>query len=217
MPCCEVLSGGPAAGALLRVHGAKSIFKLAAADHRVLATFGSDGSPALLRREVGSGSATYAAFLPGLSYFAPAVPRRPVDRAATDAGFNHFVPTEFAEGARQLLAAPLAGVAGAVPVEASEPLVEAGVVTAANASWARPSCWSTGRTGRWRGCSSRSTSSRCTPTPTSPRAASSASPRWRTAACASPSARSTSATPSCCAAEPELASSALTALRAALT
>jgi len=139
----EVMAGGPGAGSLLRTHGAKSIFRLAppaagTPPPRVLARFLSDGSPALLHRAVGAGAATYAAFLPGLAYFAPAIPQRPVDRAATDAGFNHFVPTQFADGARDLLAAPLAGVAGAVPVETSEPLVEAGVVTAAKLGTAIP-------------------------------------------------------------------------------
>jgi hypothetical protein len=50
-----------------------------------LATFG-DGSPALIRRTVGKGAAYFAAFLPGVSYFAPAIPLRPVDRSSVDEG-----------------------------------------------------------------------------------------------------------------------------------
>ena len=45
-----------------------------------LATF-SDGKPAMVHSVVGKGSAYYAGFLPGLAYFAPAIPLRPVDRA----------------------------------------------------------------------------------------------------------------------------------------
>ena len=72
--------------------------------------------------------ATYAAFLPGLAYFRPATPLRPVDRSSSALGFNHFVPSRFAVDAREIIAAPLEGVAGARPVECSEPLVEAGVI-----------------------------------------------------------------------------------------
>ena len=38
----------------------------------------ADGSPALTRRQVDRGSVTYCCFLPGLSYFRPAIPKRPV-------------------------------------------------------------------------------------------------------------------------------------------
>ena len=63
----------------------------------ILATFGADGSPAVLRRALGSGSAVYAAFLPGLSYFRPALPRAmPVDRGASDGSGSHFIPHAFA-------------------------------------------------------------------------------------------------------------------------
>jgi len=80
----------------------------------------------------------YAGFLPGLAYFSPAIPTRPVDRSASDAGFNHFVPTEFDVHIRALIASPLAGIAGAVPVTISEPLVDSGVVTAAKLGTAIP-------------------------------------------------------------------------------
>jgi hypothetical protein len=54
----------------------------------VLATF-SDGSPAMLRTQVGRGRAFYCAFMPGLSYFAEgAIPLRPVDRSSVDEGMN---------------------------------------------------------------------------------------------------------------------------------
>ena len=57
----------------------------------------------------GKGSAYYAGFLPGLSYFAPAIPLRPVDRSSVDEGMNHFIPTEFADAAKGLITLPLTG------------------------------------------------------------------------------------------------------------
>ena len=38
------------------------------------------------------------------------------------------MPSQFAWGAREIIAAPLEGVAGAQPVVCSEPLVEAGII-----------------------------------------------------------------------------------------
>ena len=35
----------------------------------------------------------FAAFLPGVSYFAPAIPLRPVDRSSVDESMAHFIPT----------------------------------------------------------------------------------------------------------------------------
>jgi hypothetical protein len=64
----------------------------------------ADGLPAILVREAGKGSATYCAFLPGLSYFKPAMPRRPMDRGATDDSMTHFLPHAFDEGAFNLIA-----------------------------------------------------------------------------------------------------------------
>jgi hypothetical protein len=66
-----------------------------------------------------------------LSYFYPAIPLRPADKGNTDANFNHFVPTAFHEGARELLALPaLASTPNVAPVVVSEPLVESGVIEA---------------------------------------------------------------------------------------
>jgi hypothetical protein len=39
----------------------------------------------------------------GLAYFRPAMPKRPVARGNTDLTMNHFIPTDFAIGARELL------------------------------------------------------------------------------------------------------------------
>jgi hypothetical protein len=46
----------------------------------VQATFGSDGSAAEVVYTTGKGAVTLLGYHPGLSYFAPATPRRPVDR-----------------------------------------------------------------------------------------------------------------------------------------
>src|SRR5262249_42779779 len=55
----------------------------------------SDGTPALTSNVRGKGTAYYFAFLPGLSFFKPALPLRPVDRGASDDTLAHFLPTEF--------------------------------------------------------------------------------------------------------------------------
>ena len=52
---------------------------------------------------VGVGQAFYSAFLPGLAYFFPSIPRRPADRGCTDQSDNHFVPTDFEVTARELI------------------------------------------------------------------------------------------------------------------
>jgi len=86
----------------------------------------TDGKPAVTRRVVGKGEVTCCAFLPGLSYYHPAVPRRPVDRGATDDAFVHFLPTDFHPNAAALIAQPLDAVER--PVVCSEPLVESTVI-----------------------------------------------------------------------------------------
>ena len=64
----------------------------------VLATF-SDGSPAEVRfPALGQGKATVFFYHPGLAYFHPATPRRPVDRNAHIDSFTNFIPTEFGDG-----------------------------------------------------------------------------------------------------------------------
>eukprot|EP01050_Picozoa_sp_SAG11_P021956 SAG11_NODE_4024_length_2101_cov_1.093906_1_plen_157_part_10 len=123
------------------VKGQKSIFSPvdnATAD--VLATFGSDGAPAVTvlivarppsthtthalirpplpaktlrrtwwaigspqRRQHGLGYAVYAGFYIGLSYFDPAIPKRPPCRGSTDQTYNHWIPTDFDVEERTLL------------------------------------------------------------------------------------------------------------------
>lgn len=100
----------------------------------VLATFDSNGGPAVTRHRVGRGFALYAGFYPGLSYFDPAIPRRPISRGTLDTSFNHFVPTEFNLAAKTLLSSPLDDALYKVEapraVSGSNQLVEIGMVTA---------------------------------------------------------------------------------------
>lgn len=111
----------------------------------VMASFGSDNAPAILRRAVGPGAAIAIGFDVGLAYFAPAIPRRPVARGSHDACFNHVVPTQFATLARAWVVAPTSHVLGAAPVHTSEALVDVGVVSAAGVGVALPVVnWSPG-------------------------------------------------------------------------
>ncbi|MBI1913172.1 MAG: beta-galactosidase trimerization domain-containing protein [Planctomycetes bacterium] len=115
-----------------QVFGTRSRFK-AAKDVEVIVDFGG-GSPAVGMRKVGKGRAFYCGFLPGLSYFKPAVPLRPVDRGASDETMAHFIPTKFDEVASALVKLPASGAYGAKeiewPVVCSEPLVENTVIEA---------------------------------------------------------------------------------------
>jgi hypothetical protein len=138
-----------ATGPPLVVKGLKSVFSDNVNDTAqvtVLARFAStDGGQAARIRHHGLGKAYYTAFLPGLSYYEPAIPVRPVDRSSMDSGFTHFIPTLMDASARALIAAPLLGVAGAVPVSSTEPLVEVGVITAGSIGTAMPCVnWSGG-------------------------------------------------------------------------
>ncbi|MAE60124.1 MAG: hypothetical protein CMJ49_02080 [Planctomycetaceae bacterium] len=99
--------------------------RITATSADVRGTF-TDGSPAVTRRAVGQGSATYVAFAPGLSYFYPAIPRRPVDRGSTDDAMSHFMPTDFDSGAAALIGSVAAGTPR--PVERSHSLVDARMV-----------------------------------------------------------------------------------------
>lgn len=104
--------------------------RIQANDAEVLARF-EDESPAVTKREVGKGKAIYAAFLPGLSYFKPAIPKRVVDRGATDDAFVHFLPTEFDPNAAELIGSAAAEIEK--PVECSNPLVESTIIESENA------------------------------------------------------------------------------------
>ncbi len=75
---------------------------------RVTGTF-RDGTPAVAVRDVGKGKVTWCGFLPGLSYFQPAIPRRPIDRGSTDDAMAHFIPTAFDPGSDRLIGSVLPG------------------------------------------------------------------------------------------------------------
>lgn len=106
--------------------GARSRFTAAKSAH-IMADFG-DGSPAVVMNTVGKGTAYYCGFLPGLSYFQPAIPKRPVDRGSTDDAMAHFIPTQFDRWSASLVATPLEAIER--PVMSSEPLVETSVIEA---------------------------------------------------------------------------------------
>ena len=120
----------------LAVKGQKSIFSVNKTDPNIdiLAIFSSDGFPAASRRKHGQGFAIYAGFYVGLSYFDSAIPRKPVCRGSTDASFNHWIPTEFNEDARMLLASavddPTYSIKSPRAVTSSNPLVTVGMVVA---------------------------------------------------------------------------------------
>ncbi len=75
-----------------------------------------DGKPAIVARAAGKGSVTYCAFLPGLSFFKPAIPLKPVDRGSADDAMAHFLPIQFDAAVGQLVASAAAG--SPLPVEA---------------------------------------------------------------------------------------------------
>lgn len=105
------------------VFGVRS--RIQVTEGEVLAKF-ADNTPALTNRRAGKGSATYCAFLPSLSYYHPAIPKRPVDRGATDDSMIHFLPTDFDPEMSRLIAKPASSLD--LPVICSHPLVETTIV-----------------------------------------------------------------------------------------
>ena len=97
----------------------------------ILAEF-TDGMPAVTRNSVGRGHATSCAYLPALSYYHPAIPRRPVDRGATDDAMIHFLPTDFDTRVGALIASVVQD--DLRPVVCSEPLVETTIIDAPHGS-----------------------------------------------------------------------------------
>jgi hypothetical protein len=103
------------------VYGVRSKVELNGAESRGIFL---DGLPAQTLNRVGNGSAYFFAYLPGLSYFKPALPLRPVDRGATDDSMAHFIPRNFAKA----LLTPATDLK--LPVTCSENLVENTVIQA---------------------------------------------------------------------------------------
>lgn len=136
------LAGKDNGNSSLVCKGVKSVYEVTEPEvATVIATF-SDGTPAGIRRPMVKGMSYYLGFLPGLSYFDPAIPLRPVDRGSTDDNFNHFLPTEFSEVAKALITLPLVkrmkNDSSAVPIVSTESLVEVGVILATGKGFALP-------------------------------------------------------------------------------
>lgn len=107
------------------IFGARSLATVSGGA-QVLSVF-EDGVPAHVHSKIGKGSATYLAFLPGLTYLKPAFPKRPMDRGATDDSMTHWLPTIFDSAAQAFFAEQ---VPAERPVSSSEPLVENTVIQA---------------------------------------------------------------------------------------
>jgi hypothetical protein len=118
LPFAKDLSGGPVVGirSQIKLKGAESLNKFL------------DGMPARAGRKVGKGLAMYFSYLPGLSYFQPAFPKRPMDRGSADDAMTHFLPSNFDEIVGRVVGKPF--VSYVVPVECSERLVETTVIEA---------------------------------------------------------------------------------------
>jgi hypothetical protein len=119
-----VASRWPDTAYRMPIVGVRSRFT-AEASGDVVYTF-SDGAPAVVARPVEKGWAAYCAMLPGLSYYHPAIPMRPVDRGATEQAMIHLLPTRFDPAAAALIAAPAISLAR--PVRCSVPMVETTVI-----------------------------------------------------------------------------------------
>jgi len=72
------------------------------------------------------GRSIYCGFLPGLSYFKPAIPMKPLDRGTSDDAMSHFIPTDFDKSVGKLVGSVLTDIAR--PVVTDNPLVEATVI-----------------------------------------------------------------------------------------
>lgn len=124
LPFAPALRAVQIGRAAVPVYGAVSRFT-AAPGYFVQAEF-TDHAPAMILRRAGKGEAIYCAFLPGLSYFKPAIPKRPVDRGHAPDSMAHFLPVNFDAGISRLIGGTVP--AGVRPVEVSAPLVEASVI-----------------------------------------------------------------------------------------
>jgi hypothetical protein len=97
----------------------------------------SNGSAAATERAVGRGHAVWLGFLPGLSYFKTALPRRPVDRCFRNDCYCQFLPEQFDAAALAVLqhVQELASASKPIfrPLSASDGLVEVSPVVTASA------------------------------------------------------------------------------------
>lgn len=98
---------------------------LTVTDGTVIGKF-KDGTPAVVRKTHGKGRAVLFGFLPGQAYLKGALPLRPVDRGASAASFDHFLPTGMSPHLRMRLVDDFLGfnARAARPVATSNGLVE---------------------------------------------------------------------------------------------
>ncbi|MCC7191889.1 MAG: hypothetical protein IT444_03810 [Phycisphaeraceae bacterium] len=122
VPMDSVKLGSTDQSAVIPAFGAVSRISPIRGDVAIIAVF-PDGTPALTRVSVGKGEANYCAFLPGLSYLKPGIPKRPVDRGATDEAMAHLLPTQFDAGANAVIHTAVAKIAPVV--KTSSPTAEA--------------------------------------------------------------------------------------------
>ena len=110
--------------------------KLTLADKTATMAQFNDNTPAVLYRPHGKGAVGHFAFLPGLSYFAPATPKVPVDRGTHAGASAHLIPTEFDPIVARLLQTPNRHIT------CSETLVEANIIDSPKGSVVILSNWS---------------------------------------------------------------------------
>jgi len=99
----------------------------------------------MTRRSVGTGTAIYCGFLPGLSYFKPATPLRPPDRGTTDLNSAHFIPVDFDPVAAAVVSWPTRQMVKQKSQHTSfwlsDPLVDARVVLSSTGAAVPMSNW----------------------------------------------------------------------------
>jgi hypothetical protein len=122
----EVRIGGGKSGKMKTIPAFGVVSRVETAKDVVVDGKFKDDTPALTHRPVGKGIATYCGFLPGLSYFKPAIPLRPVDRGSTDDAMAHFLPTSFDRTAGAVIGDPAKDVT--VTVRTSKPTVDATLI-----------------------------------------------------------------------------------------
>ncbi len=111
-------------GTRVPVIGARSRFSTGRLGSAEIKAHFDDGAPAFAVRSTGKGTASYLGYLPAFAYLLPALPKRPVDRGATDDALIHLLPTKVDLAA----VAPLAFRDIERPVECSSPLVETSIL-----------------------------------------------------------------------------------------
>ncbi|MGB9642509.1 MAG: beta-galactosidase trimerization domain-containing protein [Candidatus Ratteibacteria bacterium] len=100
------------------IYGYRQIFQTGSG--KVIARY-RNGEPACIENSYGKGKAIIMGFLPGPTYFKPAIPIRPYGRGGIDE-LQSFIPTSFKDEIPEIFRYFLSGIKS--PVSCSEPLVE---------------------------------------------------------------------------------------------